>query len=103
MPCKHGRQRSVCKECGGSGLCEHGRVCSVCKECGGSSLCEHGRRRNTCKECGESSVEESDGDYDVTPDDVNFDIYAMGKTRYLNQTSHVVIMVSVYQKLRASP
>ena len=23
--CPHGRQRSQCKECGGSGICEHGR------------------------------------------------------------------------------
>ena len=31
--CEHGRQRSYCKECGGSGICEHGRVRSRCKEC----------------------------------------------------------------------
>ena len=61
--------------------CAHGRERSLCNDCGGSSLCGHGRRRSRCKECGESSVEESDGDYDVTPDDVNFDICAMGKTR----------------------
>ena len=74
MPCKHGRQRSRCKKCGGSSLCEHGRqrhrcneCCSSilcehgrqrhrCKECGGSSLCAHGRRRSLCKECGGSSM-----------------------------------------------
>ena len=33
--CEHGRRRSVCKECGGSGICEHGRQRSQCKECGG--------------------------------------------------------------------
>ena len=33
--CEHGRQRSVCKECGGNGICEHGRLRSACKECGG--------------------------------------------------------------------
>ena len=33
--CEHGRQHSVCKECGGNGICEHGRVRSACKECGG--------------------------------------------------------------------
>ena len=49
--CEHGRQRSQCKECGGSQICEHGRVRSVCKECGGSQICEHGRRRSQCKEC----------------------------------------------------
>ena len=52
MPCPHGRRRSVCKECGGSGICEHGRQRSQCKECGGSSICEHGRQRSGCKECG---------------------------------------------------
>ena len=35
--CEHGRQRSVCKECGGNGICEHGRRSSQCKECGGGS------------------------------------------------------------------
>ena len=54
--CEHGRQRSLCKECGGSGICEHGRERSLCKECGGSSICEHGRRRNRCKECGGSGI-----------------------------------------------
>ena len=33
--CEHGRQHSVCKECGGNGICEHGQVRSACKECGG--------------------------------------------------------------------
>ena len=54
--CPHGRRRSQCKECGGSGICEHGRQRSDCKECGGSRICEHGRRRNECKECGGSGI-----------------------------------------------
>ena len=54
--CEHGRVRSQCKECGGSGICEHGRLRYSCKECGGSSLCEHGRRRSKCKECGGSGL-----------------------------------------------
>ena len=49
--CEHGRQRSQCKECGGSEICEHGRRRSECKECGGSQICEHGRHRSKCKEC----------------------------------------------------
>ena len=56
MPCPHGRRRSRCKECGGSGLCEHGRVRSICKYCGGSGLCEHGRQHSRCKECGGASI-----------------------------------------------
>ena len=50
--CEHGRQRSICKKCGGASICEHGRVRSKCKECGGASICEHGRVRSRCKECG---------------------------------------------------
>ena len=49
--CPHGRQRSKCKECGGSEICEHGRRRSKCKECGGGSICEHGRIRSRCKDC----------------------------------------------------
>ena len=55
--CEHGRQRCYCKECGGGGLCEHGRHRSQCKECGGGSICEHGRRRYRCKDCGGRSQE----------------------------------------------
>ena len=55
-PCPHGRQRSKCKECGGSGICEHGRVRYSCKDCGGSGICEHGRHRSQCKECGGGSI-----------------------------------------------
>ena len=54
--CPHGRKRSTCKECGGSGICEHGRRRSQCKECGGSSICEHGRERRRCKACWASQV-----------------------------------------------
>jgi hypothetical protein len=54
--CPHGRQRSQCKECGGSQICEHGRLRHQCKECGGASICEHGRRRTQCKECGGGSI-----------------------------------------------
>jgi hypothetical protein len=56
MPCPHGRQKSTCKECGGSSICEHKKLRSQCKECGGSSICEHKKRRNECKECGGSSI-----------------------------------------------
>eukprot|EP01044_Picomonas_judraskeda_P004119 COSAG03_NODE_356_length_8629_cov_11.099965_5_plen_1197_part_00 len=49
--CEHGRERNICKPCGGSRICEHGRQRHHCKECGGASICEHGRRRHHCKEC----------------------------------------------------
>ena len=54
--CEHGRQKSQCKDCGGSGICEHKRERRRCKECGGSSICEHNRRRSMCKECGGSEL-----------------------------------------------
>ena len=54
--CEHGRQRTNCTECGGAGICEHGRRRSQCKECGGASICEHGRRRSRCKECGGAQI-----------------------------------------------
>ena len=49
--CEHGREKTVCKECGGSGICAHNRQRAGCKECGGASICEHNRRRAECKEC----------------------------------------------------
>ncbi len=39
--CEHDKQKSPCKECGGSSFCEHGKRKSRCKECGGSSLCKN--------------------------------------------------------------
>jgi hypothetical protein len=54
--CSHGRRKSQCKECGGSGICEHNRQKSQCKECGGSGICEHNRRKSRCKECGGASI-----------------------------------------------
>jgi hypothetical protein len=54
--CEHGRQRSVCKECGGASICEHGKLRSTCKECGGGSICEHGKKRSRCKDCGGGSI-----------------------------------------------
>jgi len=54
--CEHGRQRPQCKECGGSGICEHGRIRSKCKECGGSQICQHSCERSKCKECGGASI-----------------------------------------------
>ena len=50
--CPHGRQRSKCKECGGSEICEHSRHRSRCKNCGGGAYCKHGGERRRCKECG---------------------------------------------------
>lgn len=56
MPCQHGKQHNMCKDCGGSQICEHGKQKSLCKLCGGSSICKHGTQRNLCKPCGGSSI-----------------------------------------------
>ena len=74
--CKHGRQGSRCKACGGCGICEHnkqrsrslfygaGHICehskikSECKGCGGSQVCEYNKRRSTCIFCGGSQISE---------------------------------------------
>ena len=37
--CEHQRQKSRCKDCGGSGICEHQRQRSSCKDCGGGIIC----------------------------------------------------------------
>jgi hypothetical protein len=54
--CEHNRQRSVCNLCGGSGICKHSRVKAQCKQCDGSGICEHNRQRSVCKLCGGSSI-----------------------------------------------
>ena len=50
--CAHGKQRSKCKDCGGSAVCTHGKERYTCKDCGGSGICTHGRQRSQCKDCG---------------------------------------------------
>lgn len=40
----YGKCKSCCK-------CEHGRNKSECKDCGGSSICEHNLQRHQCKQC----------------------------------------------------
>ena len=47
--CAHGRQKSVCRECGGNGICVHNRRRSRCPDCGGGSLCKHGKRDGRCR------------------------------------------------------
>ena len=54
--CPHQRQRSQCKDCGGSAICEHQRERRRCKYCGGSYFCEHQRRRSRCKDCDGGSI-----------------------------------------------
>jgi len=53
--CEHGKQKSRCRECGGSQICKHGKQKAYCKECGGSQICEHGKQKLKCRECGGSA------------------------------------------------
>jgi len=54
--CEHNRRKSRCKECGGGSICEHNKEKSHCKECGGSQICEHNRIKSICKDCGGGSI-----------------------------------------------
>jgi hypothetical protein len=54
--CQHGRQKSRCKECGGSSICKHGKLKQLCAQCDGSSLCSHLKRKWICRECKGSSL-----------------------------------------------
>ena len=54
--CNHGVQKNQCTKCGGTGICEHGRVRWQCFPCGGKSMCTHGRRKARCKECGGNAI-----------------------------------------------
>jgi hypothetical protein len=53
--CLHNKNKSRCRECGGSAFCSHGKHKAYCKPCGGSALCKHDKYKTTCKECGGSA------------------------------------------------
>jgi hypothetical protein len=58
LSCEHGRERTRCKDCGGSSICKHNIVRTQCKACGGSGFCVHGRQKTRCTVCrGESTCE----------------------------------------------
>ena len=54
--CEHNKEKSKCKDCGGSSICIHNKQKYKCKDCGGSSICIHKRIKSQCKECGGSSI-----------------------------------------------
>jgi len=54
--CPHGKQKSMCKDCGGVGVCVHGKRKQVCKECNGSGFCTHGKLKYRCKDCGGGAI-----------------------------------------------
>ena len=56
IKCIHGRQKSRCRDCGGSEICIHDKFKSTCRECGGGSICIHDKFKSQCRECGGSSI-----------------------------------------------
>ena len=54
----HNRQRSICKDYGGTRICQHNRERSGdrYKDCGRASICQHNRERIHCKDCGGSGI-----------------------------------------------
>jgi hypothetical protein len=54
--CPHGKQKSQCVDCGGSGICVHKKQKRYCKDCKGSSICEHKKRKSQCKGCKGSNI-----------------------------------------------
>ena len=54
--CPHGKQKSLCKECGGNGICHHGKQRYICKACGGNGICHHGRQKSQCIDCGGKNI-----------------------------------------------
>ena len=53
--CEHNREKSICKDCGGSSICEHDKQKRQCRECNGSSFCIHDKFKAQCRECNGSS------------------------------------------------
>ena len=49
--CKHGRDRSRCKDFGRSQSCEHNKMKSRCKDCGGGQICKHDNIRSDFRDC----------------------------------------------------
>lgn len=54
--CEHGKNKSLCQECGGNGLCIHLKPKAYCKECGGVAFCHHGVRKYRCVDCEGSEI-----------------------------------------------
>ena len=53
-----GRRNKTCLECNvrakadaERNKCPHGRQRNLCRDCGGKSRCEHDRQRNSCRDC----------------------------------------------------
>ena len=66
-------------------ICPHQRQRSRCKECGGTNVCPHQRQRSDCKECREEAdtsmpadLEELDDEYEKE-DDEDFEVKPRGR------------------------
>ena len=54
--CIHNKIKTLCKDCGGSGLCIHFTKKSMCKSCYGSQICIHNKQKASCIDCGGSQI-----------------------------------------------
>ena len=54
--CKHGRERSRCKDCDGGQICEHNKIKSRCENCGGGQICEYNKTKSIWKDCGGGQI-----------------------------------------------
>ena len=54
--CEHGKRKSRCKDCHGSGICIHNKEKYSCKDCGGTGICIHNKNKSTCKDCHGSQI-----------------------------------------------
>ncbi len=54
--CEHGKQKYLCKDCGGKGICSHNKAKSICKLCKAISICKHNRIKSQCKDCDGASL-----------------------------------------------
>ena len=58
---EHGRQKSQCRDCGGSQICKHDRRKSDCCDYGGTQIYEHDRIKYRCRDCGGIGIREHRG------------------------------------------
>ena len=57
VKCQHGKDKRLCKDCGGAGLClPHGKDKRLCKDCGGTGYCSHGKTKFFCKVLNNNSL-----------------------------------------------
>jgi len=49
--CIHGKNKKICRQCGGSKICIHNKYKNDCNICLGSRICKHLKHKKRCKLC----------------------------------------------------